>query len=283
MSKKKIAGITVGCIIAIIVVIGIIGSQEPSPTTETYTLTTSTSPSGAGSISPSGGEYEPGEEITLTANPASGYNFKRWSGSASGTTPTITITMDSNKSLTANFETIPTVRHNLTISVNGQGTTNPSVGTHEYDTGTQITITASPSSGWKFDHWSGDASDTSATVIVTMDSDKDITAYFEGEQPVTFEPIIFTGSSDKTTPPFEVTTDEWVIDWSYIPDPEYPEYAVFGFYIYPRGETVSYVESMVFPEDTSGSTYSYAGPGEYYVKVSSGNIESWEITIRPPS
>lgn len=74
--------------------------------------------------------------------------------------------------------------HDLTISVNGQGTTNPSAGTYEYDSGTEITITASPASGWKFDHWSGDTSGTSPTIVITMDCDKDVTAYFEGESEV---------------------------------------------------------------------------------------------------
>jgi len=77
-----------------------------------------------------------------------------------------------------------TTTHDLTISVNGQGTTNPSVGTYKYDSSTQVTITASPASGWKFDHWSGDASGTSPTIVITMDSDKDITAYFEKETSV---------------------------------------------------------------------------------------------------
>ena len=83
--------------------------REPTPSTETYTLTININPSGAGSISPSGGEYESGVQVTLTASPASGYTFDHWSGGASGTTSTITITMDSDKSLTANFKTISTV------------------------------------------------------------------------------------------------------------------------------------------------------------------------------
>jgi len=73
--------------------------------TPTYTLSVSVSPSGAGVVSPLGGEYDPGAQVTLTANPASGYTFDYWSGSASGATSTITITMDSDKSLIANFET----------------------------------------------------------------------------------------------------------------------------------------------------------------------------------
>ena len=74
-----------------------------------------------------------------------------------------------------------TATHDLTISVNGQGSTSPSVGTYEYYDGTQVTITASPASGWEFNHWSGDASGTSPTIVITMDSNKDVTAYFEQE------------------------------------------------------------------------------------------------------
>lgn len=109
MSKKKLAGIVVGCIMVVIVVIAITIPREPTPPAHVYALTADISPSGAGSVSPSGGEYEPGVQVTLTASPASGYTFENWSGSASGTTSTITITMDSDKSLTAHFEAIPTV------------------------------------------------------------------------------------------------------------------------------------------------------------------------------
>ena len=109
MSKGKLAGIIVGvvCIIAVIVVIAITIPREPTPSTENYTLTTHISPPGAGSVSPSGGEYESGVQVTLTASPASDYTFDYWSSALGKTyTTTITITMDSDKSLTANFETI---------------------------------------------------------------------------------------------------------------------------------------------------------------------------------
>ena len=98
-------------------------------------------------------------------------------------------------------------------------------------------------------------------------------------KPVTFEPITITGSGDKTSPPFTVTTEEWTIDWSYITDDL--SYSVFSFFVYPRGETAIFIESVLFPQETSGSTYSYAGQGDYYIKVSAGNINSWEIVIKP--
>jgi hypothetical protein len=74
---------------------------------------------------------------------------------------------------------ITTVTHNLTISINGQGIINPSEGIYEYLSGTQVTINVSTISDWDFDHWSGDATGTSPTIVITMDSDKNVTAYFE--------------------------------------------------------------------------------------------------------
>lgn len=68
--------------------------------------------------------------------------------------------------------------YSLTIAVSGQGATDPSTGTQKYDKGSSVTITATPTSGWEFDHWSGDASGNSATTTVTMDSDKTVTANF---------------------------------------------------------------------------------------------------------
>jgi hypothetical protein len=46
--------------------------------TTTYTLSVSISPTGAGSVYPTGGEYESGLQVTLTATPASGYAFDCW-------------------------------------------------------------------------------------------------------------------------------------------------------------------------------------------------------------
>lgn len=57
------------------------------------------------------------------------------------------------------------------------GSVSTSQGT--YDAGTQVTITAKPSTGYKFNTWSGDASDTSLTIKITMDGNKNIMAYFE--------------------------------------------------------------------------------------------------------
>jgi len=82
----------------------------PPPTEQqTYTLSVSVSPSGAGSVSPSSGEYEEGTQVTLTAVPASGYTVDHWGGDASGSSTTITITMDSDKSVIAHFKAVDVI------------------------------------------------------------------------------------------------------------------------------------------------------------------------------
>lgn len=82
-----------------------------SGTTSTcYTLTSNVSPLGGGivSASPSMASYPSGTVVTLVANANSGYTFDGWTGDASGTATT-TITMDANKTVTANFiEALPT-------------------------------------------------------------------------------------------------------------------------------------------------------------------------------
>ena len=81
-----------------------------TPVAQTYTLTTSVNPSGAGSVSPSGGEYDAGAQVSLSATANSGYVFDYWNGSASGTSANISVTMDADKNVIANFVAVgPTV------------------------------------------------------------------------------------------------------------------------------------------------------------------------------
>jgi uncharacterized repeat protein (TIGR02543 family) len=72
----------------------------------------------------------------------------------------------------------PTI-YDLTVAVDptGGGITNPAVGVHPYDAGTDVTITATPAAGYVFDEWTGDCSG-SGTCQVTMDGDRAVTAHF---------------------------------------------------------------------------------------------------------
>ena len=82
----------------------------PPPPTE-YTLTVAVSPSGGGTVaqSPSRSSIPSGWVATLTAIAASGFSFGSWSGDASGATNPATVTMNANKSVTANFALVWTI------------------------------------------------------------------------------------------------------------------------------------------------------------------------------
>jgi uncharacterized repeat protein (TIGR02543 family) len=71
--------------------------------------------------------------------------------------------------------------YTLTIAAGSGGITNPSPGSHTYDEGTEVTITATPNSGYIFVGWSGDVTSTTNPITITMDSDKSITANFTQE------------------------------------------------------------------------------------------------------
>jgi len=69
-----------------------------------YSLTLATT--GQGVTSPSAGtyNYRQGEKITVTATPASGWGFNYWEGADNNSTNPTTVTMSSNKTVTAFFK-----------------------------------------------------------------------------------------------------------------------------------------------------------------------------------
>lgn len=68
-----------------------------------YTLKISKGSGGTTDPTPGSYHYEPGTMAKITAKPDTHYYFSHWSGDASGSSNPITITMDSNKSIKANF------------------------------------------------------------------------------------------------------------------------------------------------------------------------------------
>jgi uncharacterized repeat protein (TIGR02543 family) len=67
----------------------------------------------------------------------------------------------------------------MAVSPTGSGTTTPSVGAHAYAEDEVVTISASPNTGYEFDHWTGDvANPNAASTTVVMDEDQTVTAHF---------------------------------------------------------------------------------------------------------
>ena len=177
---------------------------EPEP--EQYLLTVQTE--GRGSTSPAAGthSFEDGTAVTLEAVPAGGWRFARWLINAAESGNRIeTIYMTGNITATAVFEEKPAtepapdsgpvtgsdpnpppaeaapepVKHSLTISILGEGSTTPGPGTHLYAEGETADILAAPEPGWAFLKWDIDGLEyMELSRAIKMDGDRDVQAHF---------------------------------------------------------------------------------------------------------
>ncbi|MCC6793599.1 MAG: PKD domain-containing protein [Candidatus Hydrogenedentes bacterium] len=156
-----------------------------------YTLTTSAVESEWGTLSPSGGTYNNGSEVIVTASPASGYGLHHWEGSGIGAGLTRTVTMNGDQSVTAHFKPIRTLK--LTIAPSGQtpvpGTTNPAAGLHSFIDGLQVSIGATESPGWNFEYWvdsdTGNIVSENQSTVVNMTQNRWYVALFVREHTLT--------------------------------------------------------------------------------------------------
>lgn len=145
----------------------------------TYSLTTSVAGNVGGTISrsPNQTTYAPGSTVQLLGVPSTGYYLHHWSGDASGTANPVTVTMNSNKAVTAYFA--PKTTYTLTVTApNGHGSVTRTPSKSAYYSGESVVLTPVPSSGYIFDHWGGSASGSTYPLTVVMNSNKTISAYF---------------------------------------------------------------------------------------------------------
>jgi uncharacterized repeat protein (TIGR02543 family) len=152
------------------------------PSSPTFDLTMAVDPVNGGTTIPNTGvrTYPENLVVPIAATPATGYTFEYWSGDVADPNSAITsVTMDGDKTVTAHFATINTYDLTMVASLSDGGTTDPPVGTHTYNEDTVVPITATASTGYMFDYWSGDAADpNSASTTVMMDGNKSVTAHF---------------------------------------------------------------------------------------------------------
>jgi len=195
---KKISKIIAFLVIGLVLVLSLLGAAG-CPASDRYNLTTNVSPTEGGSVSPSGGAYDAGVTVTITATANSGYVFDFWSGGASGTNSTTTVVMDAHKSVTAHFTPIAqTYTLTTSVSPSGAGSVSPSGG--EYDDGSSVSLSATANSGYVFDYWSGSISGTGPNTRVTMDSDKDVIANFVAAGPT----VLFSDDFSQDTGDWEI-------------------------------------------------------------------------------
>lgn len=111
-----------------------------------YRLSTAVVPENTGTIEvdPMYYSYSSGTLVTLAAVPTTGYHFVGWSGDASGQDNPLTISMNYNKSITANFAVNT---YSITASASNGGTISPS-GTITATYGTDVPIAIEAEKGF---------------------------------------------------------------------------------------------------------------------------------------
>jgi Fe-S cluster assembly iron-binding protein IscA len=178
--------------------IGLSNTPLDLSATTQYTLTINTSGNGS---TTGAGPYDKDTDAPITATPDAGWQFVNWTGDivADPNSASTIITMDADKTVTANFSPLPT--HILTMAVTGNGSTDPPVGDNNYVEGTVVPITATPDAGWQFVNWTGDivADPNSASTVITMNADKAVTANFT--QLPTYTLTMAVNGSGSTDPP----------------------------------------------------------------------------------
>lgn len=137
---------------------------------------------GNGSTTPDGvTTWNCGDIVKLSAEADQCWRFDHWEGDvASPSSAMTTVTMDMSKRVCAIFVCdCPSEMVRLGLSVEGNGTTIPTPGVHEYPVDEVVQLTAIPDECWEFDHWVGEvASPSSAMTTVTMDESKRVRAVF---------------------------------------------------------------------------------------------------------
>jgi hypothetical protein len=166
-------------------------TTTPPPPAGSFTLTVAGTGSGTGTIAGDtiscgtvcSESVSIGKSVTLTATAGAGSTFSSWTGCDSASGTTCTMSMTSDKNVSAKFE-IP--KNTLTVqrAGSGDGTVtggNISCGSAcsgRIVTGTSVAVTAAPAAGSILAGWTGCDTPSGATCTMTMTADKTVSATF---------------------------------------------------------------------------------------------------------
>src|SRR5437667_885996 len=133
--------------------------------------------------------YDNGTVVTLTATPANGSTFEGWTGGGCTGTGTCTLTRPANPPVFARFG-VPSSVTRFTLSVTREGSSSGTVTSSPagidcgtacaatYDSGTVVTLTATPAANATFDGWTGGGCSGTGPCTLTLTADTTVTARF---------------------------------------------------------------------------------------------------------
>ena len=133
-----------------------------------YTLTTNVV--GEGTVEGNEGSYVEGTTATLTATPAEHYDFLNWTyGSETSTDNPLTITVNSDMTVTANFQEHTKYTLNAHADDNSKGYVTG--GAVDIYVGTNISLKATAKTGYYFTQWNDGNTDNPRAITVTGDAE----------------------------------------------------------------------------------------------------------------
>jgi len=132
-----------------------------------------------------------GSTITLVAAQDAGSNFTGWTGCDNPSGNTCTVSLTSDRTVTATFDPIPTHTLRVTLAGSGSGTVTSAPGgiscgatcQSDYVDGTLILLTPRAASGSTFTGWSGGGCRGAGPCQITLNADTDVTATFAQSPP----------------------------------------------------------------------------------------------------
>ena len=136
-------------------------------------------PVNTGSVNISDTNIQEGQALNLVATAAEGYHFESWSTSATDTLPTLTLVVNEDMTIIANFAVNPSTTYQVSVVINptNSGTV---TGNGSYVEGSEATVRATANTGYRFVCWKeGDnVVSTDADYTFTVNGDRTLVAVF---------------------------------------------------------------------------------------------------------
>ena len=134
----------------------------------TYNINVSANPTNGGTVSGNQNPYTYGQTCSLTASPASGYSFIRWTenGNEVSTNPNYSFTVTGNRTLVAQFQA---QQYTVTATANPTNGGTISGNQSPYTYGQTCSLTATANNGYAFDHWTKNGTTITGGATITFE------------------------------------------------------------------------------------------------------------------
>ena len=243
-------------------------------TPTTYTVTVSNDGKGTGTATPS--TAAAGTMISLTATPNKGYHFKEWQVMSGGVTikdNKFTMPND-NVEVKAVFEEDVPAPTEFTITMKADGNGTASASHAKAIVGTEITLTATPKTGYHFKEWqviSGGVTITNNKFLMPNDN-VEVKAIFEKDAPTEFT-ITFDGNGGTPSVGSMTTANQKLTS---LPSASQSKHSFDGWYTKKNGGTRITTDTVFSANTTVYAHWTYTGGGgssgySYYtIKATAG-------------